>query len=379
MRPDRHRPARDLAAAGYAPAGFAPAGLVLMLVLASGAAFAGAYEDAVKLKREAQKLLAVAMDADEVDPARSKKIIEKLEAARKLLEPFAFDGGAKKERGLIEELNHLIYWTRKTSPIQVEPPPPPDPISGEEAARLWKELREYEKTRADEPVLLCARFFEAAERLRGTDGAKAAMLKAQKYQRAAAKVIARQRKVTSRVDELAKEGDGLREAGNLDEAAAAYAKALEAEPLAGLAKRLGSTYFLLASKLRAEYSRIYKEAREEYVAAAFRSDRDAIKKAARKAKDASKISTESLAYYARSREAYEKAVELSPKKREIESEVYIALTWAVIPKPEPRAKAVAALELIVRDREPVTIQEKMVYEYARNELSAIKAAAKEEE
>ncbi len=46
------------------------------------------------------------------------------------------------------------------------------------------------------------------------------MLKAQKDQRAAAKVIARQRTVTRRVDELATEGDDRREAGNLDEAAA---------------------------------------------------------------------------------------------------------------------------------------------------------------
>ena len=157
MGVDRHRPARGPAAAGAA------AGLAMALVFTSGAAMAGAYEDAVRLKREAQKLLAEAMNADEPDPERSKKIIETLEAARKLLEPFAFDGGAKKERGLIEELNHLIYWTRKTSPVKVEPPPPPDPISGEEAARLWKELREYEKTRSDEPVLLCAKFFEAAE------------------------------------------------------------------------------------------------------------------------------------------------------------------------------------------------------------------------
>jgi len=358
---------------------FAAAGIALMLASASGPALASAYEDAVKLKHEAQKLLAEAMNAAESDPARSKRIVAKLEAARKLLEPFAFDGSARRERDLIEELNHLIYWTHKTSPIMAEPPPPPDPVSGEEAARLWKKLREYEKTRADEPVLLCARFFEAAERLRGTEGAKAAMLKAKKYQEAAAKVIAAQRKVTSRVDELAKEGDGLRAAGDLDKAAAAYTKALEAEPLAGLAKRLGATYFLLASKLRAEYSKIYKEAEAEYQNAFMKSDRETMKKVLKKVKEAKSISTQSLAIYAKSREAYEKAVQLSPKKVEIESEVYIALTWAIIPKAEPRKKAVEALERIVAEREPVSVQDRMAYEYAKNELSAIRAAAKQGE
>ena len=140
-----------------------------------------ALAEARSLKREATERLKRAQSTGADRAAVARAALKELNSARALLQlaPAGASVAADRE---IEEINALIYWTRKMMPLEGvgAPPPSAEPPSGVSrdflARKAYETVALYAKSHADDHFLIAVMYFEVADRFSGTEYS----LKAQK-------------------------------------------------------------------------------------------------------------------------------------------------------------------------------------------------------
>lgn len=161
-------------------------------------------ESAREFKERAVAHLKKAQSPDADRASEAKKALHELNAARELLKKHTDPRPAEMVKEL-EEVNSLIYWVSKMTPLDVAGQPdvrPPRPSPGrsrEELAReYYTRAREYARRNPGNLFLCAVQFFEVADRFQGTSWAMRAMRASLDYQR---RLLAGDRAGSAKTDE----------------------------------------------------------------------------------------------------------------------------------------------------------------------------------
>jgi len=162
---------------GRARGPFVAACACVALALAAGAANAGTtnwIEAARKFKDKAIEHLRQA-EGPSADKAQAgKNALAQLNVARMLLETKYQEPRPAEVVRELEEVNSLIYWTRKMLPVEatgvdIRPVEPPAGKSRDELAReFFEKAEDFARRNPDNLFLQAVRYFEVADRFQGT-------------------------------------------------------------------------------------------------------------------------------------------------------------------------------------------------------------------
>jgi len=322
-----------------------------------------AYEEAQALRREGLELLERSRGPGGDAAAGSKAAIAKFEEALAKLEGASEN---TREGSLREDLNALIFWTRRTSPIDFSALPAPPPQAGAADASAGKDSQDaaaasaaleraelYASSDARDPVTVAARFFEVADRYKDVhDVAFKAIQRAQYFQRLAQEKEARA-KAEAAFESLPPDeklvilGDRAYASGNYEEAAAKYREALALKASPERHRKLGHAHFSRAQQLRDEYTKTYMRHWREFTEARKRNDRPAMDRAAAAGRSAGRIAKDAIEEYRKAETAFRAAWE-SAGRFDIDSEVHIALTHVVRKEKMHQDEARTIFERVLR-------------------------------
>jgi len=372
------------------------AGALALAALAwSTAAQGSALDEARALREEGLKILKAARQPGGDLHAGSIAALEKFEGARAKVEGAA-EGTPAGE--LQTDLNSLIFWTRRTmpldlfggsgpasrapaSPAEKKPEPEKKPAADltVDAEAAYARAESYAKSNPDDHVSVAARFFALADKYKDVhDVAFKAISRAQHFQRVArAKADAAKglREGAGPDEKLVVEGDRAYAAGRFDAAAAKYSEAIAAKATAGRHRKLGHARFERAQQYRDEYIKVYRRELKNYSAARRRKDRGGMRRAADRAKAASAVAQKGIAKYQEACSAFESAWKMS-EKLDIDSEVHMALTYIIRKEPFYRNKARTLLERVLRTYHDKlkTDEERTLYAHAETYAGEATAA-----
>lgn len=348
-----------------------PAALLLLTMLAAGAAAGSALEEARALREEGLALLKEARSEGGDLIAGSKAAIAKFEAA--VLKLKGRPEGSR-EAELRTEINSLLFWTRRTTPmdlsaISVRPsqaPKSPAALAAEARAEFDR-AEAYARAHPGEPVSVAARFFELANRYKEVhDVAFKAISRAQHYQRLAKERGAEAEFEALTADgKLVVEGDRACAKGRYDRAAAKYREAIAVKPTAARQRKLGHALFGRAQEHRDLYSKVYLRELKDYVRAKRRGDKRGMARAAARAKAVGQIARQGIEEYVRAEAAFKAAWEMSDRF-DIDSELHMALTQLIRSERYHKKRAGEILERILRTYHGglKTDEERTLYAYA---------------
>ena len=339
----------------------------LALALSSANAFGADLERAQALREEGKAMLKKARGTGG-DPIRgSHDAIEKLQEAAALLEDAA---QGSSEAVLLQDINSLIFWTRRTTPLDIralirnssnssapQPSSKPEPAKADpsdpaEAAAALAQAEAYARSHPDDPVTCAARFFEIADRYKDIhDVAFKAISRMRESQRLAKERTALREAEAkfaglARDGKLEVEGDRAYAARDFERAALKYGQAIAIEETAGRRRKLGHALFERAQELRAEYSKAYLAGLRKYNQATRRRDARGMKRARNEAARAGRISKSAIMHYERAEAAFRAAWNASGRV-DLDAEMHMALTFVIRREAKHIRRAKKILERIL--------------------------------
>mgnify|MGYP001583415059 CR=1 FL=1 len=345
------------------------------------------------------------------------RAIEHFEKALAILE-------AQKPNEEIEalqaDLSGLVYWTRKSIPLDFSPegqsppsPPepsrqatgpaaPPAPAAGapppvpvtpsvsqppQTALGFAKKSREEEvKTQMDRAERFAAReaekdpfavslvFFEVADRFTGTPQSLTAIERARFYQAEARKKVqssaedAQRRKSldpNSKAVPLLEEGKKAYRIGDYASAIERYEGAVAAEAHLVTLKALGRAHFEQAKARHLAYATEYEKAAGAFKAAEKLMHQGLMQRAKERGKGLEDLASAALEGFAKAREAFQSALKAAPEGRDLDAQLHLSLTYAVLPDEASLAQARKGLERVLAEYRPDDMEEQLLYEFAK--------------
>ncbi len=342
-------------------------------VLVSAAASASAVDDAKRIYAEGKEILKAAR-------APSGDVVKGSHAAIALFEKAAGILGEPAdetpEAELLQDVNSMIFWTRRTTPMDMSeilggsPGSPGSSASSEKessdetpAADLRALARKapgdlakaeaYARAHPDDYMSCAARFFEIADRYKDLhDIAFRAISRAQEFQRLADEEDVR-RKTEAEFESLPREeqltirGDRAYTAKDYVEAAEKYAAAIKIKATPKRHRKLGHAHFSRAQDIRVEYTMAYLKARKAYAAARNRNDGLAASRATEEARAAAAIATRARDAYLEAEVAFQTARRRSPDHLDLDSDIHVALAHLIRRKPIYMRKAADMFQKIL--------------------------------
>jgi tetratricopeptide (TPR) repeat protein len=341
--------------------------------LVSSAASASAVEDVKRIYAEGMNILKAARAPDGDVVKGSKAAIALFEKAAGLLgEP----ADESPEAELLQDINSMLFWTRRTTPMDMSE------IfggsSGSSGSRASSEKESSDETPATDLRALArkapgdlaraeayarahpkdymscsARFFEVADRYKDLhDIAFRAISRAQEFQRLADGEEAHRKAEAEfatlpREEQLTFRGDQAYTAKDYVEAAGKYAAAIKIKATPGRYRKLGHAHFNRAQDIRVEYTMAYLKARKTYAAALNRNDGRAAARATTEARAAGGIATRARDAYLEAEVAFQHARRKSPDHLDLDSDIHIALAHLIRRKPSYMRKAADMFQKIL--------------------------------
>ena len=329
-------------------------------VACAGEAHAAAYDEAIRLRDEGRRVLEGARSGSGDEIKGSKEAVKIWERATALLGGF---GEGTREAELLQDLNSLIFWTRRTTPMDLSalrsssnaPPvrPAKTNVSAAEAVAALSRTEAYARAHPDDPMTVAARFFEVADTYKSVhDVAFKAISRAQYFQRQADEREALRKAeaayATLSADaRLVVDGDRAYAKGDYDGAIAAYAKAAAAAPTPERHRKLGHARFNRAQQYREEYSKEYIELYKQYKEAQRRKNKARMAQLARKSHEIKSISAKAKDLYTKADASFNSAW-VASDHFDIDAEVHMALCRTVRMEPYHQKRAKETLKRVLR-------------------------------
>jgi hypothetical protein len=338
-------------------------GALVLLCAVAREASSSTYDEARRLRDEGRRVLDEARGGSADEVKLSKEAIAIFEKAAAILENCA---AGTRESVLLEDLNSLIFWTRRTTPLDLAalrstagaPVPVPVPAAQKpagpaQAVAALARAEEYAAAHPDDPMTIAARFFEIADTYRSIhDVAFKAISRAQEFQG-----LADRRKALSeaeaayatlaRDEQSVVDGDRAFAKSEYDAAAASYLKAIAVASTPVRNRKLGHARFNRAQQYREEYSRAYLDLLKQYQDATRRNDKAAIAQTSAQSHAIKSIASNAKKLYSQAEESFGRAW-VASNKDDIDSEMHKALCFIVRTEKLYQQRAAETIERVLR-------------------------------